>query len=253
MPQTNSITAYFGSNLAELLSDKILTINPSFDTTSYILDIENKVTDLTYTQRVICHAEVLKKYLPQDYLAALDIITGILGPENPSETGMFKHYYWILPLGKYVELFGLDHFTPSVNAIAEITKRNTGEYAIRPYIRRYPQASIERITEWAQSENFHLRRLASEGLRPKLPWTTKLDTFIDDPYPVFDILSLLKEDPIKFVQKSVANHITDYLKVLPQPTEALIAEWKTSSHPVTQWICKHATRKYSPEFALRIT
>lgn len=251
MTTSNSITAYFGSNLAEQLSAKILPIYPSFNASAYITDIENTVSTKTYTQRVICHAEILQKYLPKDYRAALDIIMGILGPENPSETGMFKNYYWILPLGKYVELFGLDHFTLSLNAIEEITKRNTGEYAIRPYIRLYPEACIERITEWAQSDNFHLRRLASEGLRPKLPWSKKLDTFIDNPNPVFKILTILREDPIKFVQKSVANHLTDYLKVNPQPTEKLLANWKTSNHPATQWICKHAVRKYTPQYHLK--
>ena len=90
-----------------------------------------------------------------------------------------------------------------------------------------------------------MRRLASEGLRPKLPWATKLDTFVKDPKPVFDILELLKEDPIKFVQKSVANHLTDYLKVNPEPTRVLIKKWSTSMNEHTRWIIKWEPRKIS--------
>jgi len=69
---------------------------------------------------------------------------------------------------------------------------------------------------WAQSESFHLRRLASEGLRPKLPWASKLDLFIDKPKPVFEILNILKTEQVKFVKKSIANNLTDYIKVNPK-------------------------------------
>lgn len=167
----------------------------------------------------------------------------ILGPENLNETGMFTNFYWIMPIGKFVQKYGLENLNISLDAIAEITKRNTGEYAIRPYIRKYPKETLKRLTQWAKSDNFHLRRLASEGLRPKLPWASKLDLFIVDPKPVFAILELLREDQVKFVQKSVANHLTDYLKVNPAPTRLLIDAWKKSENKNTQWIIKHATRK----------
>ena len=156
---------------------------------------------------------------------------------------MFTHYYWILPIGKFVQEYGIEHFELSMKAIEEITKRNTGEYAVRPYIRKYPEASLKIIEKWAKSPNFHLRRLASEGLRPKLPWATKLDTFIENPAPVFRVLEWLKEDEILFVKKSVANHLTDWLKVNREAVLPLIERWKTSANPHTQWIIKRATRK----------
>lgn len=148
-----------------------------------------------------------------------------------------------MPVGKFVEKYGLEHFDVSMDMIAEITKRNTGEYAVRPYIRRYPEESLEVMSGWASDDNFHLRRLASEGLRPKLPWAPKLDTFIGQPQPVFDILDTLKTDPVKFVQRSVANHLTDYLKVNPEPTRQLIDSWRQSDNPHTLWIIKRATRR----------
>lgn len=102
---------------------------------------------------------------------------------------------------------------------------------------------MKQITDWAHSSNFHLRRLASEGLRPKLPWSTKLDTFNDNPKPVFKILEFLKEDEVMFVKKSVANHLTDWLKVNKTPTVELIKKWQKSANKNTQWIIKRATRK----------
>lgn len=244
-----SITPKFGSNLAELLSEKILSVRPGFNSSAYISAIAEKCEGKTYTQRVELHADELKEVLPDDFEKAISILTQILGDENPNQTGMFTNYYWILPIGKFVEKYGLDNYQTSFSAIAEITKRNTGEYAIRPFIRKYPEKTLKQMKQWAQSDNFHLRRLASEGLRPKLPWAPKLDTFIENPSPVFEILELLKEDPIKFVQKSVANHLTDYLKVNPEPTVRLLKKWAKSKNPHTQWIVKHATRKHRDWFA----
>jgi len=240
----NGITQYFGDNLAKILSDKITTVYKQFDSNEYISAIKKQQTGKSYTQRIELHAIELKKFLPQDFKKSCEIFIKILGAENPNETGMFKEFYWVMPLGKFVEKYGLDNFDISIRTIEEITKRNTGEYAIKPFIRANPKKTLSIMKKWAQSENFHLRRLASEGLRPKLPWSTKLSTFIDNPSPVFEILDILKEDEVKFVQKSVANHLTDYLKVNTAPTAVLLKKWQKSHNKNTQWIIKHATRKF---------
>jgi 3-methyladenine DNA glycosylase AlkC len=243
MNNEKGITQYFGANLSEILSDKIKSVYPDFDEKAYIGAVTRKFSKLGYTKRIELHAQELRKCLPQNYIDCIEILMKILGDENSNETGMFSEYYWIMPIGKFVELYGLNDFSISMKAIAEITKRNTGEYAIRPFLKKYPDKTIEILVNWAQSENFHLRRLASEGSRPKLPWSTKLDIFIENPEPVFNILSILKEDKIKFVQKSVANNITDYLKVNFEAARRLLKEWSKSTNKNTQWIIKHATRK----------
>ncbi len=243
MTASYSITEKFGGNLAELLAEKILAVYPVFNSLDFVQEVENKVAGRTYTQRVAILAELLKKYLLNDYEESLSILLAILGEENPNQTGMFTHYYWMLPIGKFVQEYGAEHFDSSIKAIEEITKRNTGEYAIRPYIRRYPAETLNVMEQWAKSPNFHLRRLASEGLRPKLPWASKLDTFIQNPMPVFRILEMLKEDEIMFVKKSVANHLTDWIKVNREAVMPLIERWKTSENKHTQWIVKRATRR----------
>ncbi|VDN47038.1 3-methyladenine DNA glycosylase [Petrocella atlantisensis] len=240
-----SISKYYGTNLAEFLADRIIDVYKEFPKKEYIQAISRKCEGLSYSKRVELHADELYRYLPEAFDEAAKILVAILGEENKNETGMFKEFYWILPLGKYVEKYGLDYFDTSMYMIEEITKRNTGEYAVRPFIRLYPEQAIEKMTKWADSDNFHLRRLSSEGLRPKLPWATKLDTFIDHPEPVFKILEKLKEDDVMFVKKSVANHLTDWLKVNKTPTIALIEEWNHSNNKNTKWIIKRATRKIS--------
>ncbi len=243
MAKDRSITQYFGDNLAKLLAEKIQVVYKDFDSATYIKNIREKCGTLGYTKRIELHAEELYQLLPDTYAQSIKILTQILGAENPNETGMFKEFYWILPIGKFVEKYGLDDFDLSIQAIEAITKRNTGEYAIRPFIRKYPQKTIKIMQKWSKSNNFHLRRLASEGVRPKLPWATKLDTFIKNPQPVFQILENLMADDVKFVKKSVANNIADYLKVNKKEAVKFIKKYRNSQNTNTQWILKHATRK----------
>ncbi len=243
MATNYSITEYFGKNLAELLAAKILYVYPEFNSKHFIKEIERLVVQRTYTERIAVIAQQLNKHLPTDYKKALPILISILGDENPNEAGMFTNYYWVMPIGKFISEYGLQYYDISIKAIEEVTKRNTGEYAIRPFIKRYPEQTLKKMENWAKSGNFHLRRLASEGLRPKLPWAPKLELFIDNPDPVFRILDLLKEDEIMFVKKSVANHLTDWIKVNKEKAITLIDDWKHIDNKHTQWIIKRATRK----------
>ena len=242
MENDNSITKWFGENLAILISDKIKPIYKDFDSQIYINTIQKDCQNLSYTKRIELHADSLRKFLPQDYPKAIGILTQILGQENPNDTGMFANYYWIMPIGKFVEKYGLEDFDISIKAIEEITKRNTGEYAIRPFIRKYPEKTLKILQQWSKSKNFHLRRLSAEGSRPKLPWSTKLDTFIENPQPIFKVLENLMQDEVKFVQKSVANNIADYLKVNKPAANNFINKFKDSNNKNTVWILKHAQR-----------
>jgi 3-methyladenine DNA glycosylase AlkC len=242
LQEDKSISRWYGANLAELLGEKIMAVYPQFDTKKYVKIISSECEGMGYTQRINLHTKTLHQLLPIDYPKSIEILTSILGPENPNETGMFTNFYWVGPIGKYVEDYGLDYFEISIKAIEEITKRNTGEMAIRPFIRRYPEKTMQKMLEWSLSKNFHLRRLSAEGCRAKLPWSTKLDNFIFKPEPVFKILDNLIQDDIKFVQKSVANNIADYLKVNAKVGFKFIEKYKDSSNKNTQWILKHAVR-----------
>jgi 3-methyladenine DNA glycosylase AlkC len=247
MTEGKSITKWFGANLAELLADKIRTVNRKFDKARYIARIKKECNDLGYSKRIELHADVLRELLPPSYSEAVKILISILGEENPHENGMFTNFYWIMPIGKFIEKYGLEDYDVSIHAIEEITKRNTGEYAIRPFLKLYPQKTVKIMQKWSRSRNFHIRRLASEGSRPKLPWSTKLDVFIDNPEPVFQILKILIEDDVKFVQKSVANNLTDYLKVNQTAAVGFLKDFIKSDNKNTQWIIKHATRKIKIE------
>jgi len=238
-----SVAGRFGNGLASLLAQKIQKTYPSFPVTKYKKYIAAHIADATYSKRLQIHAEALHAYLPKNYSIAVSILVRTLGEENPYETGMFKNYYWTLPISKFIELYGLEDVNASLSAIAELTKRSTGEYAIRPFLKMYPKKTMQMMSTWSRSKNFHLRRLASEGCRPKLPWATKLDTFIEHPKPVFSMLARLMKDDSAFVRRSVANNIADYLKVNTPVAIAFMRPYQSSIHPHTKWILKHATRR----------
>lgn len=242
MDKPKKLKDWFGSELAELLADKISEVYQDFDSKAFIKDVKKEYQPLELRDRERLISSKLKIHLPADYPIALEILLNILGPENPKETGMFKNYWWVGPIAHFVQVNGLDHYDLSMKAIYEITKRNTGEFAIRPYIVAKPKASLKYMKRWAKDKSFHPRRLASEGLRPKLPWAQKLSVFLEQPEPVIEILSLLKEDDSKFVQKSVANHMNDLLKERPEYAMQVLTSWAETDNANTKWIIKHALR-----------
>lgn len=141
----------------------------------------------------------------------------------------------------YVEVYGLDYPDISFAALAHFTCFSTAEFAIRAFLLRYPEQTLAQMQVWAQSENLHLRRLASEGARPRLPWGMALKPFKKDPRPLLPILAQLKADAEPYVQRSVANHLNDISKDHPDLVLELARQW-LGQHAITDWIVKHALR-----------
>ena len=244
MAETIKLKEHFGANLATLLAEKISKTYPRFEAKTFVRRVGKSVPALELKERVNLIAQELNRHLraDHDYPKALDILLQILGPGNPKETGMFTEGYWLMPVAKFVESYGLGHYEISMQAIYEITKRHTGEYAVRPYIAQAPQRSVRMMKKWAGDANVHVRRLSSEGLRPRLPWAKKLDIFIDDPQPVLEVLELLKTDNSIFVKKSVANNINDILKDNYDMAMPVLRQWAALGNEHTNWIIRHALR-----------
>ena len=233
---------YYGKNLAILLADKICRAYPSFRRQQFIDTVDRKTHDLELKGRISAITEALHEYLPLPYAEVVKIMVSILGPPNPHETGMFKEGYWIMPIAFFVETHGINDFELSTDAIYQITQRSTGEYAVLPFVVKYPKEMTLLMLQWSLDSNVHVRRLSSEGLRPRLPWAKKLEQFVSDPGPILPILENLKEDESLFVKKSVANNINDILKDNYDIGIRLLKRWSRSQNTNTRWIIKHALR-----------
>lgn len=233
---------WFDRDCAIRLGEAIQPNFQSFDLEGYANEVEQSVDPLELKDRVFVMAKGLRERLPEDYDAAAEILLASLGPPLEGETGMFTEGYWLMPVARLVEEFGHDHFDTSMKLCAEITRRHTSEYAVRPYINADPGRALLILREWVQSPDLHIRRLASEGARPRLPWAKRLDVFIDDPEPILDLVSDLRADPSRYVQKSVANLINDVSKDHPARIEALAERWSKDKHKITDWIIRHGTR-----------
>ena len=242
MTEYTKLKTYYDRNLAKLLADKIYIIFPKFQKQKFIERVDKDTKNLELKARIEVITDSLYEFLHKDYKESVNIMMNILGPPNQNETGMFRDGYWLMPIAFFVEKYGIDDFETSTNAIYQITQRSTGEYAVRPFLIRFPDRMISLMLKWSQSKNVHVRRLSSEGIRPRLPWARKLDQFIRDPKPILPILENLRQDESLFVKKSVANNLNDILKDNYDIGFKVLKKWSDSQNTNTQWIIKHALR-----------
>jgi 3-methyladenine DNA glycosylase AlkC len=233
---------YYGPEVPARIADMIKEVDSGFDADAFLAEALDGYQALELTPRAWQIADALSRHLPQDYERAIEILVASLGPklEGTELTGMDVFVY--LPHVFFVAKFGVDHFESSMRAQYELTQRFTAEYSIRVFLERYPQRTLARLKEWALDSNVHVRRLVSEGTRPRLPWAPRLRTFQVDPRPVLELLELLKDDPELLVRRSVANNLNDIGKDNPAALIATCRRWMRDATPERSWLVRHALR-----------
>lgn len=190
--------------------------------------------ELELKPRIRRIAEALGAALPRDYVEALDVLYLI-------DEECIGFPYLFFP--DFVEVFGRgeEHWERSMEALARFTQRSSSEFAVRPFIIEHPERMIPQLLEWADDPDEHVRRLASEGSRPRLPWGQAIERFKKDPSPMLPVLEKLKADPSLYVRKSVANHLNDIAKDHPDLVLSIAGKW-LGEHEWTDWIVRHACR-----------
>jgi 3-methyladenine DNA glycosylase AlkC len=194
------------------------------------------------TQRIEHIARSLHTCIPLSYTEQIEIFKKFCArTEQTVQTVQtdWKLGYMFIP--KFIELFGQDEYETSMEAIEDITKCTSCEFVIRPFISARPQKTMAQMYVWSQHNHPNVRRLASEGCRPRLPWGKQISQFIASPHPIIPILENLKTDSSVFVQKSVANNLNDISKDNPELVLSLCETWK-HTHPITTKIIKHGLR-----------
>ena len=200
---------------------------------------------LELKQRVRRISSMLHAHLPGEYLGQL----GTLKRVAPGFDGFLATFF-----PDFVEVHGLDHFDASTHALQHFTQFSSSELAVRPFIVRYGERMMRVMRRWSRHESEHVRRLASEGCRPRLPWAMALPEFKRDPAPILPILEQLRTDPSEYVRRSVANNLNDIAKDHPDLVLGIAARWLGAS-PETDKLVKHACRtllKKGDQQALRL-
>lgn len=234
---------YYDLDCAQLIAEKLKKQMQRFRNDAFLEFMKKNLKGKEFLDRQDLYVEAFERFLTGDYEKNLAIFSQILGPELKTTTGMFTYGWWLWPLGRYVEKHGTENSKLSMKFIYELTKRFTGEFAVRPIITREPRKTLKAMVKWSKDTNVHVRRLASEGLRIRLPWAKKSFSAVNE-FKLFKmILTNLKYDKEKFVQKSVGNNLNDLMKENPDAAKEIITEWENDNPSnETLWIIKHGLR-----------
>ncbi|MCB9677131.1 MAG: DNA alkylation repair protein [Alphaproteobacteria bacterium] len=196
---------------------------------------------LELKDRVAHIADALHATLPWDYPTAVGrILDGL--PPMPEHTDRLTDAFELWPLTAFVERHGLAHPDVSLAAMPALTGHWSCEFAIRPYFRDDPEGVAKRLEGWAEHPNAHVRRLVSEGTRPRLPWGIRLQDRIERPQRMLPLLERLRDDPSEYVRRSVANHLNDIAKDHPDLLVEIAGSWLRDAPATRRKLVKHALR-----------
>lgn len=194
-------------------------------------------------------ATALEQTLPQDFRRAADILCDAMDPPlpldqqgEPTSDGRGYSAFLYLPYSIYIARNGLDHFEAAMAAQHALTQRFTAEFCIRPFIEQHFAATFARLAQWADDPSAHVRRLVSEGTRPRLPWARRLPALVADPAPGLALLERLRDDPSRYVRRSVANHLGDIGKDHPQRLLEVARRWAVDAPGPRAQLLRHALR-----------
>ena len=223
----------FNRERLEHFARETVAVHPGFDGARFLTLASIGLDDLSIMQRLRQIAVVYHDILPGGFATNLEILRALAPRVN--------HGFASMVLPEYVALYGQDHFDLSMDALAFFTRFGSSEFAVRHFLAKDLARTLKVMERWSRDDNEHVRRLSSEGCRPRLPWSFQLKELIADPSPVAPILENLRSDPSLYVRKSVANHLNDITKDHPAWVFHRIADWPKDD-PCTAWIMKQALR-----------
>lgn len=239
-----------GSEAVDCLAHNILIAYPQFDEKAFRRAALAGLEPLGIMERGQHLARALRSYLPDKYEKAIKILLASLMPPQTKTEGLGLAVLFYHPHSCFVSAYGLDPihnggedpFEISMKAQYELTKRSTSEFSIRPFLIQQQDRTLSRLMDWTSDSDPHVRRLCSEGTRPRLPWAPRIPAFIENPALVLPILEALKNDQSLYVRRSVANHLGDIAKNHPDTVFEICERWLNGASKDTKWLIRHALR-----------
>ncbi len=238
----------FNPKMIALMADHFEAALPSFDGALFRKVAVRNLGKHELKQRSGQIVAALEGTLPEGFGEACGVMLRTLHPEvealgmenEMDEAGI--RGWGIMPMSGYVARHGMGEVDLSMETLREMTKRFTAEFAVRPFLQASPDIALAHVEAWVDDPNLHVRRLASEGTRPRLPWGMRLTDFDRDPAPILPILEALKDDREEYVRRSVANSLNDIAKVHPDLVAEIAERWLRDASPERRRLIRHACR-----------
>ncbi|MEW6204583.1 MAG: DNA alkylation repair protein [Pseudomonadota bacterium] len=238
----------------ECLAQNILYVYKAFPAEAFCQHALANIEPLELMQRAQHIAKSLHQFLPANYTQAVSILVDSFTPAETEVGSLGLAGFFYLPHSFFIADYGLDQsynngedpFDVSMQALRELTMRFTAEFAIRPFLIYQQERTLAQVNKWLSDPNPHVRRLCSEGTRPKLPWGKRIQSFIANPRPTLPILEFLKNDESLYVRRSVANHLGDIAKDHPEIAFSTCERWlQEGASKELKWVIRHAVRYYA--------
>ncbi len=238
---------FFSPELVTCLSGHLESRVSSFDRRAFEAAILAELGNLELKERAQLIADHVHLALPRDYAERARILAGMLHPDDEGQAdqpsdGEGICGWGVMPLTMVVGQHGVDDFDRSMSLLREMTKRSSSEFGVRYFLLADQDRALKIMGGWITDANRHVRRLVSEGSRPRLPWAMQLPRLMDDPTPTLPILRALRDDREEYVRRSVANHLNDIAKDHPDLIGRLAGAWMRGADRKREKLIRHACR-----------
>lgn len=238
----------FNQQLVTHIAERFSNVLEQFNSRAFIGSSMQNFEHLELKARSNQITQALITHLPDDFVEASEAILNTLAAPSeeekiaPSDQQQGLRGWAIMPIADYVAEQGMAHLDLSVKLLFELTMRFSSEFAIRPFLHNHQSEMLEFLHQQCQHPNMHIRRLISEGTRPRLPWGMQLTNFVTDPLPVIALLEKLKDDEAEYVRRSVANNLNDIAKDHPDLVSKIAKKWWPKADKNRQRLIRHACR-----------
>ena len=236
--------------LVKLIAESLSDVVPEFDVKRFQSRATRGLRELELKDRASKIAHAMAEQLPSDFDDLTPLLIQSFGPPLEATEGNGLAPFFYFPHAQLIATYGVSRFDSGMLTNYELTRRFTAEFSIRPFLIEHRAKCLKILTRWTRDSSPHVRRLVSEGTRPRLPWATRLREFQDNPQLSLPLLERLKDDTELYVRRSVANHLGDIAKDHPGLVFDVCREWleqiKNSDDPEfagnRRWIVRHAVR-----------
>ncbi|MEO8057952.1 MAG: DNA alkylation repair protein [Burkholderiales bacterium] len=246
-------------NTVEAIGTQLQRVWPAFDRKRFQKLAQTGLEALEFKARARHVSAALEATLPDNFDQAAALLEATLAPPGAqndprwAQEGKVGLAGWaVWPMGEYVARRGLQSPQRALATLHALTQRFTAEWPVRAFIEQHPELTFKTLAQWAGDPSEHVRRLVSEGSRPRLPWGLQLKALIKNPSPTLPLLLALQDDTSEYVRRSVANHLNDIAKDHP----AVVAKWLeqhlVDASPERRALLKHATRTLIKQGDMRV-